>query len=110
MAAALKRTSLKIGMIPADGIGKEVLPVSAERGRRGARRTHRELGSLPGLPAHRRRPRDATHSDILIPTQAAQRVIEALGSAIPKPEFIPLAAGWEEFNKNGKALPDETVR
>ncbi|WOO76743.1 Homoisocitrate dehydrogenase, mitochondrial [Vanrija pseudolonga] len=67
MAAALKRTSLKIGMIPADGIGKEVLP-------------------------------------------AAQRVIEALGSAIPKPEFIPLAAGWEEFNKNGKALPDETVR
>jgi len=28
MAAALKRTSLKIGMIPADGVGKEVLPVS----------------------------------------------------------------------------------
>lgn len=27
MAAALKRTSLKIGMIPADGVGKEVLPV-----------------------------------------------------------------------------------
>ena len=26
--AALKRTSLKLGMIPADGIGKEVLPVS----------------------------------------------------------------------------------
>ena len=27
-AAAIKRTSLKLGMIPADGIGKEVLPVS----------------------------------------------------------------------------------
>lgn len=27
MAAAI-RTSLKLGMIPADGIGKEVLPVS----------------------------------------------------------------------------------
>ncbi|KAK8858662.1 hypothetical protein IAR55_002891 [Kwoniella newhampshirensis] len=67
MASVLKRTSLKIGMIPADGIGKEVLP-------------------------------------------AAQRVLEALGSAIPKPEFIPLLAGWGEFNKNGKALPEETIR
>jgi len=28
MAAAIKRTSLKLGMIPADGIGKEVIPVS----------------------------------------------------------------------------------
>lgn len=28
MASALKRTSLRIGMIPADGVGKEVLPVS----------------------------------------------------------------------------------
>jgi homoisocitrate dehydrogenase len=66
MASALKRTSLKIGMIPADGVGKEVLP-------------------------------------------AAQRVLEALGSAIPKPEFIPLLAGWEVFNKTGKALPEETI-
>lgn len=54
-------------MIPADGIGKEVLP-------------------------------------------AAQRVLEALGSSIPKPTFIPLLAGWEEFNRNGKALPEETIR
>ncbi|WVF68701.1 hypothetical protein IAT40_003473 [Kwoniella sp. CBS 6097] len=67
MASAVKRTALKLGMIPADGIGKEVLP-------------------------------------------AAQRVLEALGSAIPKTTFIPLQAGWEEFNRNGKALPDETVR
>jgi hypothetical protein len=28
MAAAIKRTTLKLGMIPADGIGKEVIPVS----------------------------------------------------------------------------------
>lgn len=27
MASVLKRSSLKLGMIPADGIGKEVLPV-----------------------------------------------------------------------------------
>ncbi|WWC96195.1 hypothetical protein V866_003062 [Kwoniella sp. B9012] len=67
MASAVKRTALKLGMIPADGIGKEVLP-------------------------------------------AAQRVLEALGSSIPKPTFIPLKAGWEEFQANGKALPDETVK
>lgn len=28
MAAAIKRSTLKLGMIPADGIGREVLPVS----------------------------------------------------------------------------------
>ena len=64
--AAIKQT-LKLGMIPADGIGKEVLP-------------------------------------------AAQRVLEALGSSIPKPEFIPLLAGWDLFQKTGTALPEETVR
>ncbi|WVQ83125.1 hypothetical protein IAT38_005263 [Cryptococcus sp. DSM 104549] len=67
MASAIKRTALRIGMIPADGIGKEVLP-------------------------------------------AAQRVLEALGSQIPKTTFVPLLAGWEEFNKNGKALPEETIQ
>ncbi|ORY25635.1 putative isocitrate dehydrogenase [Naematelia encephala] len=67
MAAALRRTTLKLGMIPADGIGKEVLP-------------------------------------------AAQHVLQALGSSLPKLEFVPLLAGWEEFQRNGKALPDETVR
>jgi homoisocitrate dehydrogenase len=47
---------------------------------------------------------------LILTSQAAQRVLEALGSSIPKPQFVPLVAGWEEFNKNGKALPDETVR
>ena len=60
------RQSLKIGLIPADGIGKEVIP-------------------------------------------AAQRVLEAVGSDIPKPEFVPLLAGWEVFTRTGTALPDETV-
>ncbi|PPQ81788.1 hypothetical protein CVT24_005436 [Panaeolus cyanescens] len=60
------RRSLKIGLIPADGIGKEVIP-------------------------------------------AARQAIEALGSDIPKPEFIDLLAGWEVFTKTGVALPDETV-
>ncbi|KAH9943130.1 homoisocitrate dehydrogenase [Epithele typhae] len=64
--AAAARQSLKFGLIPADGIGKEVIP-------------------------------------------AAQRVLEAIGSDIPKPEFVPLLAGWEVFTRTGVALPDETV-
>lgn len=67
------------------------------------------MRALPGLQFRA----NAGQRSLLVLTlcpQAAQRAIEALGSAIPKPEFIPLIAGWEEFNKNGKALPDETVR
>jgi homoisocitrate dehydrogenase len=47
---------------------------------------------------------------VLSYVQAAQRVLEALGSAIPKVTFVPLLAGWEEFNARGKALPEETIR
>ncbi|KIM67884.1 hypothetical protein SCLCIDRAFT_13956 [Scleroderma citrinum Foug A] len=60
------RQSLKIGMIPADGIGHEVLP-------------------------------------------GAKAALQALGSSIPKPEFIDLLAGFEHFTKTGTALPEETV-
>lgn len=41
--------------------------------------------------------------------QAARQAIEALGSDIPKPEFIDLLAGWEVFTRTGVALPEETV-
>lgn len=58
--------SLKIGLLPADGIGREVIP-------------------------------------------AARTVIEALGSDIPKPQFVDLDAGFEYFAKSGTALPEETV-
>jgi len=61
------RQSLKIGLIPADGIGKEVIP-------------------------------------------AAREAIVALGSDIPKPEFIDLVAGWECFTRTGVALPEDTVQ
>ena len=44
-----------------------------------------------------------------IALQAAREAIIALGSDIPKPEFIPLVAGWECFTRSGVALPDETV-
>ena len=64
--ATAARQSLKIGLIPADGIGKEVIP-------------------------------------------AAKTVLEAIGSDIPKPEFVPLLAGWEVFQHSGSALPEETV-
>ncbi|KAF8631197.1 hypothetical protein AX15_002529 [Amanita polypyramis BW_CC] len=60
------RKSLKIGLIPADGVGREVIP-------------------------------------------AARTVIEALGSDIPKPEFVNLLAGWDTFTRTGTALPPETV-
>ena len=42
--------------------------------------------------------------------QAAKEAIIALGSDIPKPEFIDLVAGWECFTRTGVALPDETVQ
>ncbi|ELU41730.1 homoisocitrate dehydrogenase [Rhizoctonia solani AG-1 IA] len=61
-----KVTSLRIGMIPADGIGREVLP-------------------------------------------AARQALEALGSDIPKPQFVDLDAGFEFFTRHGIALPEETV-
>ncbi len=41
--------------------------------------------------------------------QAAQLALEALGSAIPKPRFVELLAGFELFTRSGVALPDETV-
>jgi homoisocitrate dehydrogenase len=63
--ASLK--TLRIGLIPADGIGREVIP-------------------------------------------AARQAIEALGSTIPKTEFIDLDAGFEYFQKHGKALPEETLQ
>ena len=100
---ALKR-SLKIGMIPADGIGREVLPVS-------------HPGSISTSPL------DMTNLYIYIcrssflskclfscDGQASQRVFEALGSSIPKVEFVPLLAGWDYFQKTGVALPEETIR
>ncbi|CAG8562027.1 654_t:CDS:10 [Acaulospora colombiana] len=59
--------TLRIGLIPADGIGREVIP-------------------------------------------AARQAIEALGSTIPKTEFIDLDAGFEYFQKHGKALPEETLQ
>ncbi|KAG8692648.1 homoisocitrate dehydrogenase, partial [Ceratobasidium sp. 394] len=64
--APARATSLNIGMIPADGIGREVLP-------------------------------------------AARQALEALGSDIPKPQFVDLDAGFEYFTRHGVALPDSTV-
>lgn len=45
-----------------------------------------------------------------VPSQAAQEAILALGSSIPKPEFVSLDAGFEYFTRKGVALPEETVR
>lgn len=64
--SAAARQSLKIGLVPADGIGREVIP-------------------------------------------AARTALEALGSDIPKPEFVDLLAGFELFTRTGTALPHETI-
>ncbi|KAF2771116.1 Isocitrate/isopropylmalate dehydrogenase [Teratosphaeria nubilosa] len=64
MAAA---RTLRIGLIPGDGIGREVIP-------------------------------------------AGRRVLEALPSSLGlKFSFVDLDAGFDEFKKNGVALPDKTV-
>lgn len=41
--------------------------------------------------------------------QSAQQAIEALGSTIPKVEFMKLDSGFEYFGRTGVALPEETV-
>lgn len=80
--ATTARKSLKIGMIPADGIGREVLPVCLQ------------------FPLF-----------LLFPylLKGAKAAIQALGSSIPTTEFIDLLAGFECFQRTGTALPDETV-
>ena len=65
--STVSRNTLRIGLIPADGIGREVIP-------------------------------------------AARQAIEALGSSIPKTEFLDLDAGFEYFQKHGKALPEVTLQ
>lgn len=81
--ATLARQKLSIGLIPADGIGKEVIPV----------RLHHDPHGY-ALTVH---------------SQAARTAIEAVGSDIPKTEFIDLEAGWETFLRVGNALPERTV-
>lgn len=82
-----KSASLRIGMIPADGIGREVLPVSTST-------LSRRI--------------DVT--DKPLPSQAARQVLEALGSDIPKPKFVDLDAGFEYFTRHGVALPEATIK
>jgi hypothetical protein len=45
----------------------------------------------------------------IISVKAARFALEALGSSIPKPEFVHLDAGFEHFTKKGNALPEETI-
>lgn len=36
--------------------------------------------------------------------------MEALGSDVPKLEFVDLLAGFELFTRTGNALPEETIQ
>jgi homoisocitrate dehydrogenase len=80
------RKTLRIGLIPADGIGREVIPVSP---------------IVHVLFFYYKRPS--------LSLQAARRTLEALGSDLPKLEFHDLLAGFDLFTRTGSALPKETV-
>ena len=47
---------------------------------------------------------------IVLIAQAARDAILAVGSAIPKPEFVNLDAGFEYFTRHGEALPENTLQ
>jgi hypothetical protein len=85
MASAAARSTLRVGLIPADGIGREVIPVRRPRRSR--------VRVLTGVCA-----------------QSAMRAIMAVDADLPKVEFTDLLAGFEHFQKTGTALPEETVR
>ena len=80
------RKTLRIGLIPADGIGREVIPVSA---------------IVKNVAVF--------NPEVLIFFEAARRTLEALGSDLPKLEFHDLLAGFDLFTRTGTALPRETV-
>ena len=84
--ATAARQSLKIGLIPADGIGREVIPVC--------------LICCSSYILWR----------LTTCVQAAKQALEALGSDIPKVEFHDLLAGFELFTRTGEALPEDTVQ
>ncbi|KAF9652114.1 Isocitrate/isopropylmalate dehydrogenase [Thelephora ganbajun] len=64
--ATQARSTLKVALLPADGIGREVIP-------------------------------------------AARAALEALGSDLPRLEFVDLLAGFELFTRAGTALPEATI-
>jgi hypothetical protein len=42
--------------------------------------------------------------------KAARAALEALGSDLPKLEFVDLLAGFELFTRVGTALPEDTIQ
>lgn len=76
--------AVSTGLIPGDGIGREVIPVS---------------------------PMTAIYVEALLnKPQAGRRLLEALPSSLGlKFSFISLDAGFETFKLTGTALPEKTV-
>lgn len=52
----------------------------------------------------------AKHEALTLKSQAARAAMEALGSDVPKLEFVDLLAGFELFTRTGSALPEETIQ
>jgi homoisocitrate dehydrogenase len=81
--APMLANSISAGLIPGDGIGREVIPVS---------------------------PRDYYRESLLIHPQAGRRLLEALPASLGlRFSFIDLDAGFETFKKTGTALPEKAV-
>jgi homoisocitrate dehydrogenase len=73
---------LRIGLIPGDGIGREVIPVRS---------------FSPNLTPN-------------LTPQAGRRILEALSGSFPLNfTFTELPAGYDTFRQTGTALPDKTV-
>ncbi|MCJ1322557.1 homoisocitrate dehydrogenase [Xylographa vitiligo] len=83
---------LRIGLIPGDGIGKEVIPVCPQSLSPPPPRNIPSLTTIP--PLH----------------QAGRRILEALSASLPLTfSFVTLPAGFATFQQTGTALPPTTV-
>ncbi|KAI8606796.1 hypothetical protein BC830DRAFT_1176077, partial [Chytriomyces sp. MP71] len=97
-------SSLSIGMIPADGIGREVIPVAFP-----FRLSPFDDSPFAPFTSWLHLNAFSLHP-LSFRKQAAQRVIEAVMPSSVRLSFVPLNAGFELFQKTGIALPEETVR
>ncbi|KAG5460352.1 MAG: hypothetical protein BJ554DRAFT_7611 [Olpidium bornovanus] len=109
--------ALTIGLIPADGIGREVMPVRQNPPlrphvlRRMARSCPKHVTDLPP----RRSPCVLLARETFGEGEksAARRVLEAVSrhrsAAEPAFRFLDLDAGFDHFRATGAALPDATV-
>ena len=85
--------ALRIGLIPGDGIGREVIPVS------------RSVLPVKSFACDR-----SADTNFSLLQQAGRRILETLASQFDLDvSFVSLPAGFETFQQTGTALPPKTV-